>query len=307
MKIDRLLGIVIYLLNRDIVNSNTLAQKFEVSTRTIQRDIETLNLAGIPIVSIQGTDGGYGIVDSFKLQKQITNTEDYLFIITALRALCSAYDNKKIEQTLERIVYAYKLDEDKESKIRLDLGVSREGSNIDKNLKTIEKATDEEKIIKFIYTDSYGSKTCRLVEPVGLIYKWYAWYLFGYCRDKKDYRLFKVVRMRDLKKLDEHFSIKHEKLDKLLHKHEKKNKLKYMDVKVLCKKEIRVSIEEYFPKGSIKTLEDGDFVLEFSVPSNEVGWKGILLNYGNKIKIVEPEELKTEFLRKAKEIIDIYR
>ena len=74
MKIDRLLGITTYLLNRDIVNANTLAKKFEVSSRTIQRDIETLNLAGIPISSIQGTNGGYGIVDSFKFEKQITNT-----------------------------------------------------------------------------------------------------------------------------------------------------------------------------------------------------------------------------------------
>lgn len=87
MKIDRLLGIVIYLLNRDIVNANTLAEKFEVSPRTIQRDIETLNLAGIPITSIQGVNGGYSIIDSFKLER------------TLEKLLCISIERKAVEKS----------------------------------------------------------------------------------------------------------------------------------------------------------------------------------------------------------------
>jgi len=78
-------------------------------------------------------------------------------------------------------------------------------------------------------------------------------------------------------------------------------------MKILCKDEIRVSIEEYFPRGSITNLDSGDFVLEFSVPSNEIGWKGVLLTYGNRINIIEPEELKLEFVNIANQIIDNYR
>lgn len=306
MKIDRLLGIVIYLLNRDIVNANTLAEKFEVSTRTIQRDIETLNLAGIPITSIQGTNGGYGIVDGFKLEKQITNAEDYLFIITALTGMCSAYNNKKLESTLEKLLSVSKHGKDVSAKIRLDFSVSREGSYIDEYLKLMEKAMDEERIIKFEYMNAYGEKKLRLVEPVVVTYKWYGWYLLAYCSEKKDYRLFKIVRMRNLKIVDKSFSMKHEDADKLLAQQEVSDKRKYIDLKILCKENIRISVEEYFPNGTITELDDGNLILQFSVPENELGWKGILLSYGNNIKILEPDELKEEFVTRAKEIISQY-
>lgn len=306
MKIDRLLGIVIYLLNRNIVSANTLAEKFEVSVRTIQRDIETLNLAGIPVTSIQGVNGGYGIIDSFKLEKQIANTEDYLFIITALMGMSSAYNSKNLEATLEKLLSLSKQEKSRSPKIKLDFSASREGSNIDEYLKIIENACDKEHSIQFEYTNSYGEKTLRLVEPIGAIYKWYAWYMLGYCQEKKDYRLFKIARMRNLKKLDQHFSVKHENIDKLLEQQEKRDNRKYIEIKLLCKGRIRVSIEEYFPKGSIEMLEDGDFILRFTVPENEIGWKGILLTYGDKIKIIEPEQLKREFIARAKEILNTY-
>jgi predicted DNA-binding transcriptional regulator YafY len=307
MKIERLLGIVVFLLNRDIVNANTLAEKFEVSTRTIQRDIETLNLAGIPITSMQGTNGGYGIIDSFKLEKQITSTEDYQYIITALIGMNSAYNNKKLETTLEKLLSVSRQEQSVSPKVKLDFSVSREGNNIDEYLKVIENAMYEEKTIEFEYSNSYGDKTLRVVEPVGAIYKWYAWYMFGYCCKKKDYRLFKVVRMRNLKKLEKSFSIKHESLDNLLAKKDKQDNRQYMNVKLLCKEEIRISIEEYFPNATITTKEDGNFMIQFHAPDNEIGWKGLIFTYGNKIKIIEPEELRIEFMSRAEEIINIYK
>ncbi|WIV12459.1 WYL domain-containing protein [Proteiniborus sp. MB09-C3] len=130
--------------------------------------------------------------------------------------------------------------------------------------------------------------------------------MLGYCRDKKDYRLFKVVRMRNLKKLEKPFSIKHEGIDNLLIQHEKQDNQKYIHVKMLCKKEVHASIEEYFPNAKIIAYEDGDFILQFHALMNEIVWKGLLFTYGNKIRIIEPEELKTEFMLKAKEIVDIY-
>jgi len=149
MKIDRLLGIVVYLLNREIVNGNALAEKFEVSARTIQRDIETLNIAGIPIISMKGTNGGYGIINSFKLDKQIASIEDYQFIITALTGMNSAYNNRKLETTLEKLLNVFKQEKDVSSKVKLDFSVSREGNNIDNYLKIIEDAIDKKKVIEF--------------------------------------------------------------------------------------------------------------------------------------------------------------
>jgi len=96
MKIDRLLGITIYLLNHDIVNTKVLADRFEVSVRTIIRDAETLSLAGIPITTMYGTNGGYKILDSFKMNNQLVDGEDCSYILTALQGLNSGYKNKRI-------------------------------------------------------------------------------------------------------------------------------------------------------------------------------------------------------------------
>jgi predicted DNA-binding transcriptional regulator YafY len=208
---------------------------------------------------------------------------------------------------LEKLLSLSKQGKSMSPKIKLDFSASREGSNIDEYLKIIENACDKEYCIQFEYSNSYGEKALRLVEPLGAIYKWYAWYMLGYCQEKKDYRLFKIVRMRNLKKLEQQFSKKHENIDKLLEQQEKKDNRKYIDVKLLCKEVVLVSIEEYFPKGSIEALEDGTFLLQFTVPENEIGWKGILLTYGDKIKIMEPEALKREFIAKAKEILKTYK
>ncbi|MBL4933107.1 helix-turn-helix transcriptional regulator [Clostridium paridis] len=306
MKIDRLLGIVIYLLNHNTVSAALLAKKFEVSTRTIQRDIESLCLGGIPIVSLHGVNGGYSIEDNFRLEKQIASSEDYQYITTALEGMNSAYRNNKLEDTLEKLLSISKRNVDIKPQIKLDLSTSREGNYVDEYVKIIDNAIKEEHIIEFEYTNSYGDKSLKLVEPLAIIFKWYSWYMFGYAREKKDYRLYKLVRMRNLKELKGFFSIKHEDINELLEKHEKQDNRNYMDVKILCKKEIRVSVEEYFPNGSIEELENKDFILGFKIPSNEIGWKGILLGYGNKIKILEPQELRDEFITKAKEIIGVY-
>jgi predicted DNA-binding transcriptional regulator YafY len=307
MKIERLLGIIIYLLNREIVSANTLAERFEVSTRTIQRDIEAINIAGIPVTSIQGSNGGYGILDSFRLDKHVSSKEDYQFIITALKSMNSAYNSKKLEATLEKLLNTSNKERFQETKVRLDFSVSREGRSINQYLKTIEEASNEKKVIELEYSNSYGNITLREVEPVGLIYKWYAWYMFGYCRSRQDYRLFKVARIRSLRKLDKSFSIEHDSFEILLAEYEKQDSRECLHVKLLCKKEILMSIEEYFPKASIEAVEDGEFTVQFHVPGNEIGWKGLIYTYGNKIKIVEPEELKLEFMSKAQEIINNYK
>jgi predicted DNA-binding transcriptional regulator YafY len=119
--------------------------------------------------------------------------------------------------------------------------------------------------------------------------------------------LYKVIRIGRLKKTGKAFSIKHENIDGLIASQEKQDNRKYMNVKILCKEEIRISIEEYFPNASITTKEDGEFILQFPALDNESAWKGMLFTYGDKIKIIEPEELKTELMSKAKEIIGVYK
>ncbi len=122
MKIDRLLAITIYLLNHQKTSASTLAEKFEVSIRTIQRDMESIFLAGIPVVSTFGADGGYEIIDTFKMNTQPALGNDYVQIITALQGYVSAFDDKKINDTLEKI---QSISTNQNSNVMLDFSVEK--------------------------------------------------------------------------------------------------------------------------------------------------------------------------------------
>jgi predicted DNA-binding transcriptional regulator YafY len=306
MKIDRMFGITIYLLNRDTVTARELAEKFEVSIRTIVRDIEALNLSGIPINSLTGTNGGYEILDSFNLNKQITNADDYLFMITALKGLCSAYDNKKLDLTLEKLLAAG-FKKARDQKVFLDFGVLKEGKNISEYITLLENSIINRKMIEFEYTNADNKTNQKIVEPLALTYKWYAWYLFGYCTYKKDYRIFKLIRINNLSEKEIVFNTVHDNIDLLLERQFSSDQSVYLDVKIFCKNEVKTLALEYLSSKIEKEYENGDVLLSMHVPENERMWFSLLLSFGDKVEVLEPPELKYRLLQKAEEIFKLYK
>ncbi|QMV42640.1 helix-turn-helix transcriptional regulator [Cohnella cholangitidis] len=304
MKINRLLGIVIYLLNRDTVSARSLAEKFEVSTRTIQRDIETLSLAGIPVGAEQGTNGGYYIMNSFKMNRQVLHSEDYTFILTALKGLCSGYSSNQAEATFEKMLALSPYRDHEQQSISLDFGVLREGARTREDIAIVERAIRMKYVIEFEYTNALNDTSNKLVEPLTLTYKWYSWYVFGFCRRKQDYRLFRLSRMRRIESTVTPFSKHHENAEALLARHQ--DQRPYINVKLLCSSEIRVSIEESFPNARLTEIGEKEFVIEFSVPEEEKGWFGTLLGYGRQVAVLEPESLKQKVISHAKSILDRY-
>lgn len=305
MKIDRLIGITMYLLNRNIVSARELADKFEVSVRTIVRDVESLSMAGIPISSSTGASGGYEILDTFRLNKQITNMDDYLFIITALKGMCSAYDNKKFETTLEKLLAASEYKNDNQ-RVFLDFGMAKEGENIPEYIQVFEDAIHAEYMVEFDYTDS-GNKTIhRMIEPLALTYKWYAWYLFGYCTYKKDYRIFKLNRISNKFITKTSFTHKHPNIAELLEAQWNTDSRTYWDIKLLCRAEVKMHVMEYLKGKVLEEHENGDFVILLHSPENERMWFSLLLGFGDKVKVLEPQELKDRLLQKACEIQNLY-
>lgn len=303
MKIDRLLSITIFLLNNEKANAKLLSEKFEVSIRTIQRDIDTLNMAGIPILTTFGADGGYSILQSFKMNSQIADTDDYMAIITALKGLLTAYENPKIEETLEKILSI--TNSQKSQSIFLDFGVLQENQKINQNIKLIEHAIIEKKAIIFDYINAENISSHRIVEPIALTYKWYSWYLLGYCRDKKGYRLFKLIRISNLDVTNKSFIVTHQSADELLAKCFVESPRKYVDIKLLCKKEVRMVAEEYL-NGIIEDENDDNFIMNLHLPENEQLWVGTILSLGNKAIVLEPEWVKERIFEKAKEILETY-
>lgn len=295
-----------YLLNRNVVSAKELAERFEVSVRTIVRDVETLSIAGIPIASSTGASGGYEILDTFKLDKQITTIEDYLFIITALKGMCSAYDNKKINTTLEKLLNAghYK---NEEQRIFIDFGVVSEGRNIPGFVREIEEAIHNKSIVEFDYTDSTGQKSHRAVEPLALNYRWYAWYLLAYCTCKNDYRFFKLNRLMDLTVTDKPINSEHGNVPELLEKQWSNDTRRYIPMKLLCKAEARVPIMEYMKGKIIEERENGDFVMVMRVIENERIWFSMLLGFGDLVEVLEPQEIIDMIKEKTLQIQNLYR
>ena len=305
MKIDRLIGITMYLLNRNIVTAKELAGRFEVSVRTIVRDIEALSMAGIPISSSTGAAGGYEILDTFKMNKQITTVDDYLFIITALKGMCSAYDNQKINSTLEKLLATGQYG-DKDQRVFIDFGVVREGGGIPETVRKIEDAIRDKAIVEFDYTDSAGCQNHRTAEPLALHYRWYAWYLLAYCAYKDDYRLFKLNRLSNLTVTDGPITHEHGNITELLEKQWGSDSRRRYTMKLACKAEARIPVMEYLKGQIIEERGNGDFILITDVIENERMWFSLLMGFGGAVKVLEPREIIDMLKEKSGEIQKLY-
>lgn len=301
MKIDRLIGIVMYLLNRNVVSAKALAERFEVSVRTIARDVRALSIAGIPISSLPGAAGGYQILDTFKLDKQITTQDDYRFIITALKGFSSAYDDKKISATLDKL-RAIEPPGEASQRVFIDFGVVREGNSTC----AIEGAIREKRMIEFDYTNATGQKSHRLVEPLALNYRWYAWYLLAFCIKKSDYRLFKLSRIADLTVTDKPVLRVHEDVSELLKRQWEADDRRCIQIKLKCRAHIRVAALEYLKGTVTQEYAGGDFVMVMNGIEGERMWLSLILGFGDAAEVLEPQEVIDMLKEKSGQIQKLY-
>ena len=304
MKTDRLLSIVIYLLNHDTVSAAKLAEKFEVSKRTILRDIEQISLAGIPIKSVPGVNGGYSIMEGYKLDGRLVTAGDQTSIVTALRGFLSAYDGKRYNDILEKISSI--VPKEQKQTIFYDFGASGENNEIQIKLKTFEKAIHDKMAVQISYVNALGGSSNRLIEPLALNYRWYAWYLLAYCTAKQDYRIFKLVRISNIESTKTAFSKDHSDPATLLEKAFQGGKQKSFEISLLCKSEVKVQVREYLGGTVEKTFDNGDIILHMSVLEDERMWFAMLLSFGDKVTVLAPEELKNRITETAKRILSAY-
>ena len=203
MKLDRLLGILTVLLQKDRITAPELATRFEVSRRTIGRDIDTLCIAGIPIVSYQGSGGGVSIAEGFKLEKGVLTKDELSAIITALKGLGSISDESVIERTLDKLHANSEVVVSMREPIIIDFA-SHFKSQLTEKIAIIKQAILREQIIEFDYFYDKGD-VHRRIEPYFVIFQWTAWYVFGFCLERDDFRLFKLARLWNLRQCDEQY------------------------------------------------------------------------------------------------------
>ena len=302
MKIERLYAITVYLLNHGRTSASELAKYFEVSLRTIQRDIDSLCLAGIPIISAAGAAGGYEISDRFKIDQEFATSDDYSYILTALQGLISATDNQKAKHTLEKIVH---VSNPNDNGIILDFSVLREGDQI--TLQMLQTAVIEKRTVAFKYTNNNNETRIHSVEPIAVIYRWYAWDLLAYSKTKNDYRTYKLVRMSNLEITDQPFVKKHETADIILKNTDKTDSRQYIDVLIKCKEVSKSRVIEYLNGTIIEEFSNGDTLMKLTVVENEHFWIGTLLSLSDNVEVIAPEEVRKRLLESAEKIISLYQ
>lgn len=303
MKKDRLYALTLYLLNHGKTSASELAKHFEVSVRTIQRDIDALCQAGIPICAFTGTNGGYEILSDFKMNNQLASKDEYAYIATAINGLKTVTNNPVADDIYEKITAISK---NSNTGMILDFSVLREGD--EKLLQKLQSAVKNKQVVKFSYTNNSGETREHRVEPIAVIYKWYAWYMLAFNPTKQDYRTYKLVRMEEVCITEDKFSKEHRSVEDILNDCSSSYQGKDVSTKVRlrCRGNAIHRIKEYLNGQLIETFEDGTAFMEIRIVEDEQWWIGVVLSQGNEVEVIEPEHIKNRIIECAKDILFLY-
>ena len=304
MKVDRILEIIIYLINHNNVPASYLAERFHVSVRTIQRDIVSISSIGIPVYAEGGKYGGYSILPTYKIKNSDIRNDEQQMIIKALESLATSYTSDTLKALIEK--YNAIIEKEGGQKVFWDFGVTRENKHVQSINKLLEQAIAERKHITFNYRNASGKKSKQYIEPLAIHYKWYAWYLFAYSPEKKQYQTFKVARIQNLQVNDTLSVIEHGNIEKLMKDSEQEYYQTCIRIEVQFDNENTNLMSEYFPDCPVEKLTETLNRIFVDVPAKERLWKALLLSFGNKVKIVGPEEYKKELIETAKKFLSNY-
>lgn len=308
MKIDRLVSMIMILLNQERVGAQELADMFEVSPRTIYRDIDTINMAGIPVCSIPGVGGGFEIMPKYKIDRTVFSTADLSAILMGLSGLSDMMLGNELINALAKVKSVIPADKAKDvelkvNQISIDLSPWMGNRNIQASFEMIKMALQENRMLTFEYIAHHGNKTARMVEPYQLVLKSSHWYLQGYCHERSDYRFFRLSRISNLQMIEETFAPRDDQ----------KPSLAFAEILETMQTKIKIRIhksvmdrvldfcsyEDFFPDG------DEHYMVSFPFIENDY-YYDILLGFGDKCECLEPLPIRTEMKRKIYEIAAIY-
>ena len=296
MKDNRLFRILYYILEKEKVTANELAEKFEVSVRTIYRDIDSISSVGVPIFTTQGKGGGIKIDNEFILNKSLFDANEKEQIIAALQGLEKTNEAYKSE-LITKLSALFKI---KNSNwIEIDF-TSWGSNNTYQDLFNALKTTIINKnIISFSYNSSKAEKINRKVKPIRLLFKEQDWYLYAFCLLRNDFRYFKLSRMKDLEVLAINYEDNFENI--VL-----KREIKYentVNIKLKFNKSVTFRVYDEFK--AIEEDEKGNLYVEIKIPNNYKLYNYIF-SFGSNVEILEPKEIRNQFKNMINEIAKKY-
>jgi len=301
MKIDRMIGVLSVLLQKEKTTAPELAERFEVSRRTINRDIEDLCKAGIPIRTVQGTGGGISIMDGYRMDRTILTSKDMQMILAGLRSLDSVSGSSYYGQLMEKIQAGSSEFISGKDSILIDLS-SWYRESLAPKIETIQDGIENRHMLTFRYYAPSGESD-RTVEPYYLVFRWSSWYLWAWCCDRKDYRLFKLNRMVHVREKDTVFVCREAALPDLSDEKIFPGGIK---VKALFEADQKWRLVEEFGPACFTEYGDGRllFTADYTDMESLVTW---LMTFGDKVEVLEPKEARNEIARMANKMAMIYR
>jgi predicted DNA-binding transcriptional regulator YafY len=289
------------LLDKKCIKASDLAEHFEVSVRTIYRDVETLSMAGIPIYTKKGKHGGIAILDNFIFEKSMVSEDEQLQILSALESIQQVEQNS-VSDVLSKLSSVFQIKNP--NWISIDFS---DWSNQHQELFQIVKlAIVKNQVLKFDYYNSYGEITTRKVEPIQLWFKGYTWYLKGYCQEKQSMRIFKISRIKRVECLEESFLKKEFDLDEEENFTQDINSTqKIISFSMKISKCMAYRVYDSFEEHEISTNDDGDFIISLNYPEDEWVY-GMIMSFGNHGRIISPESLKIKIANRFKTAYENY-
>ena len=293
MKVDRLVSIIMTLLDKKRIGAQELADMFEVSPRTIYRDIDAINMAGIPIRSISGVGGGFEIMPEYKIDKNVFSTADLSAILMGLSSLSNMVRGDELVNALAKVKSFIPADKANDIEIKInqicvDLSPWSGNKNIQPYLQMIKAALEYHKLLSFEYQ---------------LVLKSGHWYFYGYCYNRSDYRLFRLSRMSDLQIKQETFVPRD--YQKPILDIEEIIETMQTEIKIRVHKSVLDRVLEFCTYDHF--LPDGDehYIVNFPFIENEY-YYDILLSFGDKCECLEPLHIRAKMKQKIYDIAAIY-
>lgn len=308
MKIDRLVSIIMILLDQKRISAQELADMFEVSPRTIYRDIDAINMAGIPIRSTSGVGGGFEVMPEYKVDKKVFSANDLSALLMGLSSLSNMIRGDELIHALAKVKSFIPADKAKDIELKvnqiwIDLSPWTGNRNTQPYLEMIKEGLQENKLLSFEYVAHHGNRTKRIVEPYQLVLKGSHWYLQAYCRKRNDFRLFRLSRMSNLQMQEEIFTPRdYQKpqldFDDILTSMQTKIKLR-IHKSVMDRVLDFCSYEDFSPD------DDGYYIVDFPFVENEYHYD-IILGFGDKCECLEPVQIREKMKRRIQDMAALY-
>lgn len=305
-RLARILSIFMDLINHKVVDTSYLSEKYQVSTRTIYRDIELLDLAGIPIISKRGTNGGFSIIEGFKIDRNILSEEEFSILLRGLQTLIhfddptaqAVYDklttilaNSKKEQVIQH-----------SNHVIIDISPFEPQKQIATWYQLLHQAITQHKCVKMSYNSIEKGISQRIIEPIHLFFKTANWYLYAFCRNRNEYRYFKLARIKEIEILEEEM-IKRE--TKFLELSQFFTNLEEIDLVLETSEDYSLIIEEHYFVTK-KEIQKGKAFITLHYPLTNWVYD-MILSFGNQVKVIHPQNVKNEIIKRIQQMNELYQ